>query len=108
MSTKTRPVMKMNLDHYQHFFDASNIDDELKEELFETLSLIIIELVQLGYGIHELQENCGESDKEMSNSSLLSPDMLDLHNLKLSEHFTDKAQPTKDVAGKEFKDDTTK
>lgn len=108
MSTKTRPVMKINIEHYQRYLDDTNISDTDKEELLETLWSIICELVELGYGVHPLQENCGESNKEVANSSLLSPYMLDLHTLKLSEHFTDKAQPTKDVAGKESKDDTTK
>ena len=108
MSTKERPVMKINVEHYQRYLDDTNISDDEKEELLETLWSIICELVELGYGVHPLQENCGESNKEVANSSLLSPDMLDLHNLKLSEHFTDKAHSKSGATGKESKDDTTK
>lgn len=108
MCANKKPTLTIDVQHYQKYLDNSDISDDDKQELLETLWSIICELVELGYGVHPLQENCGESDKEVVNSSLLSPDMLDLHNLKLSEHFTDKAHSKSGAAGKESKDDTTK
>jgi len=45
---------------WEHFFDNSDYPKELKQEFIETLWSIVLNFVDLGYGLNPTQEICGE------------------------------------------------
>lgn len=50
------PVIELDVAYYQQFLDDADITDAQKRELIETLWTIVIQFVDLGFGIHPLQQ----------------------------------------------------
>jgi hypothetical protein len=79
--TTTPPTLTLDVDLYQHYLDNSDLTEEQKQELLETLWNIICEFVRLGYGVHPLQkmlpENCGKTSENSKNDTISLPDMVE-------------------------------
>ena len=55
-----KPTMTVDVERYQKFLDGSDMSPAEKEEFLQALWQIIVSFVELGYGVHPLQEVCGE------------------------------------------------
>lgn len=55
-----RPIITIDAAKYQEYLDDSGLSDEQKEEFLQTLWTIIVSFVELGFGVHPLQEVCGK------------------------------------------------
>ncbi|WP_298983752.1 hypothetical protein [uncultured Roseibium sp.] len=51
-----RPSLTIDVDYYQSFLDDQDIPDEKKGELIEVLWSIIVSIVDLGFGLHPVQQ----------------------------------------------------
>ncbi len=49
-------TLTLDVEYYQSFLDDVDISDEQKSELIETLWNIVVQFVDLGFGIHPLQQ----------------------------------------------------
>lgn len=49
-------TLTLDVEYYQSFIDDVDISDEQKQELIETLWNIVVQFVDLGFGIHPLQQ----------------------------------------------------
>ncbi|MET1414382.1 hypothetical protein ABVF61_19070 [Roseibium sp. HPY-6] len=49
-------TLTLDVDYYQSFLDDVDISDAQKRELIETLWNIVVQFVDLGFGIHPLQQ----------------------------------------------------
>ncbi len=49
-------TLTLDIDYYQSFLDDADIPDDKKQELIETLWNIVVQFVDMGYGIHPLQQ----------------------------------------------------
>ena len=49
-------TLTLDVDYYQSFLDDADIPDDKKQELIETLWNIVVQFVDLGFGIHPLQQ----------------------------------------------------
>ena len=58
-----RPVLTINWARYQKMLEESDINDAEKQEFLETLWNIIVAFVDLGYGIHPLQQACEQKQQ---------------------------------------------
>ena len=58
--TSAKRVITVDVEKYQHFLDGSDMTDAQKEEYLQTLWSIIMNFVELGFGVHPLQEVCGQ------------------------------------------------
>lgn len=56
----TKPTMKVDVERYQKYLDDSDMSAAEKEEFLQTLWQIMMSFVELGYGVHPLQEVCGK------------------------------------------------
>lgn len=56
----SKPTMTVDVERYQSFLDESDMSQAEKEEFLQTLWQIIVSFVELGYGVHPLQEVCGK------------------------------------------------
>ena len=54
----------INIDYklYEHYFTDADISEEQKRELFETLCSIMLAFVDLGFGVHPLQQACEQNE----------------------------------------------
>lgn len=59
-SATTRPTLSIDVARYQEYLDGSDLTPEQKEEFLRAMWSIIVTFVELGYGVHPLQEACGK------------------------------------------------
>lgn len=59
-STAARPTLSIDIDRYQEYLDGSDLTPEQKEEFLRAVWSIVVTFVELGYGVHPLQEACGQ------------------------------------------------
>lgn len=86
----SRPVVHVDIARYQAFLDSAEMTEAQKEEFVKVLWSIIVAFIDLGFGIHPLQEVCGKPvkpegiDPKAEFNRLGSPqeeDKLDLRGL---------------------------
>ncbi|WP_424975333.1 hypothetical protein [Dinoroseobacter sp. S124A] len=61
-----KPTMTVDVERYQKFLDGSDMNQAEKEEFLQALWQIIVSFVELGYGVHPLQEVCGKDAGSVS------------------------------------------
>ncbi len=92
MNKESKPCINIDVQHYQKYLDNSDINDEDKQELLDTLWEIIVEIVSLGFGVHpvqQAQEACGQQEKSPPQIMQDDSGQLDSkHNSALIEAFT--------------------
>ena len=67
---KTRIALTIDWDLYGQFLDGSDLSDAEKREFIETLWFVAVSFVDLGFGIHPLQqatEDCCEEKRDLAN-----------------------------------------
>lgn len=62
------PNLQVDLDCYQTFLDDAEIDDTMKEEFIEALWTVVVSFVDLGYGVHPVQQ-CQPSETTLDQMS---------------------------------------
>ena len=63
----TKPILSVDVERYQSYLDNTELSEAEKAEFLQSLWNIIVSFVELGYGVHPLQEVCG---KDAGNSTL--------------------------------------
>ncbi len=64
MLSKPSPTLSIDLEFYQNYLDDSDLTDEQKKELLETLWSVVCEFVMLGFNVHpvqQVQESCAKN-----------------------------------------------
>jgi len=64
-----RPAVTFDVSLYAHFLDEMGLTDEQKAAMLETLLGILIGFVDLGFGIHPVQQECGRNGQESPDSA---------------------------------------
>lgn len=72
----SKPTMTVDVERYQKFLDGSDMSSAEKEEFLQTLWQIIVSFVELGYGVHPLQEVCGKDAGTVSGRAKEAMDAL--------------------------------
>ncbi len=57
-------TLEVDIEYYQSFLDDMDISDEKKRELIETLWNIVVQFVDLGFGIAPIQQAIQEDQKD--------------------------------------------
>lgn len=57
--------LTLDVDYYQSFLDNDDIPEDKKRELIETLWAIMVQFVDMGVGIHPLQNADENADKAL-------------------------------------------
>ncbi len=58
------PTLKIDVDYYKSYLDDMDIPEEQKRELVETIFSIVLQFVDLGFGIAPVQQAMNEGQKE--------------------------------------------
>lgn len=83
LSISQRPSLTLDVSRYQSYLDGANLSCEEKAAYLEALWTMIVCFVELGYGIHPLQNmelgnSCEQADeKKKEVLALESPSVLD-------------------------------
>ena len=59
-SIAARPTLSIDAARYQAYLDGEDLTPEQKDEFLQDLWSVIVAFVELGYGVHPLQEACGK------------------------------------------------
>lgn len=59
-----RPIVAVDVEKYQAYLDDPNLSEEQKEEFLQAIWSIMVAYVELGFGVHPLQEVCGQDSDE--------------------------------------------
>ena len=57
-SSPVRPALSIDWDLYGRYLEESDLSDDQKREFIETLWNIMVSFVDLGFGLHPLQQAC--------------------------------------------------
>lgn len=69
------PSLTIDWDAYLPLFEDEDISEAEKRELIEALWSIVVSFVDLGFGVHPVQQACGQDDDPLSD---LPPDLVSL------------------------------
>lgn len=58
-----KPVVHVDFARYQEFLDNTEMSEAQREEFLKALWSIIVAFIDLGFGIHPVQEVCGKDSK---------------------------------------------
>ncbi|WP_107496001.1 hypothetical protein [Thalassobius sp. I31.1] len=97
--TTQPPSLTIDWEAYLPFFEDADISEAQKRELIETLWGVMTAFVDLGFGIHPVQQACGKTDDYTPD---LLTNMLSCDHPKPIETNTTAAQFGK-ATGKESK-----
>lgn len=86
------PSLTIDWDAYLPFFEDEDISEEHKREMIEALWSIMVSFVDLGFGIHPVQQACG---KDVSLAEMPAADVLNLPDT--TTEFEHAAAPTSDA-----------
>lgn len=59
-----RPVLTVDIKRYEALLDDPNLSEAQKEEFLGALWSIVVTFVELGFGVHPLQEVCGQDSDD--------------------------------------------
>ena len=59
-SVAARPGLRVDVDAYQAYLEDTDLSDAQKREMIEALWSIVVSFVELGFGVHPVQEACGK------------------------------------------------
>lgn len=76
--TSAKPTLSVDVERYQHFLDDSDLSEAQKAEFLQSLWNIMISFVELGFGVHPLQEVCGKDAGTSTLSTDADSDALSL------------------------------
>lgn len=71
-----RPVVRLDVEKYQHYLDESGFSDQEKQAFIETLWTLIVTLVDLGIGVHPVQLACGQTGNSAPEIGAESGDLV--------------------------------
>lgn len=60
-AARPKRIVTVDVEKYQSYLDGSGMSDAEKEEFLQALWSIIVSFVELGFGVHPLQEVCGKT-----------------------------------------------
>jgi hypothetical protein len=61
-----RPIVTVDVKKYESWLDDPDLSEEQKEEFLQALWSIVVTFVELGFGVHPLQEVCGQNSESAS------------------------------------------
>lgn len=76
--TSAKPTLSVDVERYQHFLDESDLTEAQKVEFLQSLWNIMMSFVELGFGVHPLQEVCGKDAGTSTLSTDADSDALSL------------------------------
>lgn len=84
-----KPSLTIDIDKYQAYLDGADLTLAQKEEFLRALWSIIVALVDLGFGVHPVQQACGQVEKSLDPPAQADSDRVRSSKPNISEQFND-------------------
>ncbi|MEM6974058.1 MAG: hypothetical protein AAF577_14755 [Pseudomonadota bacterium] len=82
-------TIEVDVQKYQAYLDDPALSPAQKEQIIEALWSIMVHFVELGFGVHPVQQACGQLGKTCDAADAASPDMLRSEDIETTHHFED-------------------
>lgn len=79
------PTLELDVSLYQDVMDDPSIPEEQKQELLETLWAIAVACVDMGLGLHPLQQACGQFELYDEVPNMIPLDVVECEHTEKSE-----------------------
>lgn len=93
-SDQRKPSVEIDYERYEQYFEDSDLTDDQKREFIAALWSIIVNFVDLGFGVHpaqQAQEACGKPSAKTEDLHISDDDRVEWDGKLLSENFDDAA-----------------
>lgn len=99
------PALGFDITLYQEILNDPSVPDEQKQEMVEILWAIAVACVDMGLGLHPLQQACGQFELYNEVPNMLSPDVVDCKDTENSNF--DAVNPAGALDSNVFADEET-
>jgi len=79
--------LEIDLDHYQSYLDDPSLSPDQREQVIGALWTIVTAFVELGFGVHPVQQACGKPQTALDRSA----------NSESTKHKQDRKNPDTDA-----------
>ena len=84
-----KPRLTIDVEKYQAYLDGSDLTPAQKEDFLRALWSIITAFVDLGFGVHPVQQACGQLENSLDLSAQADSDGLNSLDTDLTTTFND-------------------
>ena len=88
-----RHGLELDVAFYQELFDDPDLSEAEKEQIITALWSIVVAFVELGFGVHPVQQACGQNGTNRDQSSISSPDSVDCEGFENIDKHSDAPEP---------------
>lgn len=96
-----RRVLTVDVKKYEALLDNPNLSEQQKEEFLHALWSVVVTFVELGFGVHPLQEVCGQDSGDSLHGAKDAFDQVKSNELVETQDDRDTG-PTAGVAKHEY------
>lgn len=90
----TEESITLCVEKYEHMLDDPNLTEAQRRAFIEAVWLLIINIVDFGYGVHPVQEVCGQLLSWLDDDDIVCLDALELSSdIKLKDQESADADP---------------
>jgi len=94
-SIAARPTLSIDAARYQAYLDGEDLTPERKDEFLQDLWSVIVAFVELGFGVHPLQEACGKDHESDGESPTQAADAVLSEDQNIAKSLEKPAPPGK-------------
>lgn len=84
-----KPRLEIDIDKYQAYLDGSDLTPAQKEDFLRALWSVVVAFVDLGFGVHPVQQACGQVEKILDPLLQGDSDGLNSSKPNIRVHFKD-------------------
>ena len=84
-SIPAKPALLVDVERYQAYLDGADMTEAQKAEFLQSLWMIVVSFVELGFGVHPLQDACGKDPEIGSDSAKDAFDKVKCGNIATIE-----------------------
>ncbi len=92
-------VLSIDYEKYEHYLEDSNLTEAQKQEFLQALWNIIVNFVDLGFGVHPVQQaiaaSCGKEQEILAKDRLSAKNKVILTDKALYNNFDIAVDPKK-------------
>ena len=87
----SRPAITVDYERYAHFLEDADLTEDQKREFLQALWSIIVNFVDLGFGVHPLQQACGKLDDNGPKTPTSGQDAVQSKEHSITRKFDESA-----------------
>ncbi|WP_300071798.1 hypothetical protein [uncultured Ruegeria sp.] len=80
-------TVEIDVERYQAYLDDPALSDAQREDIIQALWTIIVAFVELGFGVHPVQQACGQPEKELDPADKPDSDVVKSSDTALKGAF---------------------